>query len=156
MKITDINKFYAPFINGLGCSHEGLGALLLLFFSFSCSDKVDLKVKEGEKILVVNGWITDQPGPYKVTLNSTANYFKNEKTPTVQGATVIISDNQGLIDTLIETAPGEYHTTSIQGKVGTTYTLFIYNAMGGSYMATTEIKRGAPIDSITYIKDELG
>lgn len=122
---------------------------LFSIFLTSCVDKVDVTVSEGESLLVVDGWITNQAGPYTVKLSTTGPYFNNEQTARVQGASLMIVDSEGVKDTLREVSPGEYKTSTILGKIGNSYTLFI-DALGESYMATTEIKRVPPIDSLSY------
>ncbi|MDJ1472616.1 DUF4249 domain-containing protein [Xanthocytophaga flava] len=122
--------------------------ILLSVMLTSCEDVIDVDLKQGETLLVVDGWVTNQPGPYKVRLTSTAPYFTNQETPKVTGATLIISDSEGVTDTLKESEPGIYLTQHLQGKVGNTYTLKILSN-GEEYMAQTEIKRVPPIDSLT-------
>ena len=123
----------------------------------SCEDVVDVKLEKGEPLLVVDGWITDQPGPYTVRLKTTAPYFNNSATPAVIGATVTIQDNEGHTDILEETAPGVYATQAIQGKIGNQYTLKV--KLGSeAYTAETTIKRTFPIDSVgvAYQKETMG
>ena len=116
----------------------------------SCQDKVDIKVPNGETLLVVDGWITNMPGPYTITLSTTGPYFENNQTPRVQSAIVVIKDSEGIVDTLTETAPGVYKTNIIEGKIGNGYVLNIYNALGENYIANTKMERGSVIDSLKY------
>lgn len=113
----------------------------------SCEDVIDVDLDKGETLLAVDGWVTSQPGPYKIRLTNTAPYFTNESTPKVTGATLIITDSEGTTDTLKESEPGIYLTQHLQGKIGNTYTLKI-RTNGEEYTAQTEIKRVPPIDSL--------
>jgi hypothetical protein len=114
----------------------------------SCEDVIDVDLDEGQPLIAVDGWVTDQPGPYKVTLTRTAVYFNNAPTPRVQGAVVTLADNEGNIETLKESEPGIYLTSTLQGKVNHAYTLTI-KVEGEEYRAQTEIRRTAPvIDSL--------
>ncbi|WP_224995319.1 DUF4249 domain-containing protein [Cesiribacter sp. SM1] len=130
--------------------------LALLLTGAACTDVIDVELPEGEPLLVVDGWIYDTPGPYTITLSTTAPYFGNAETPRVTGATVRIADNEGFTEELIEVAPGKYQTQNIRGKVGNTYTLSI-DYDGESYRAVTNIKPGVTVDYLTYeFKEESG
>jgi len=113
-----------------------------------CEDVIDVKLDQGETLLVVDGWITSQPAPYTVRLTTTAPYFTNAPTPVVPGALLVITDSEGARDTLKESKPGVYVTQKIQGKIGHSYELSI-KVNGEEYTARTEIKRVPAIDSLT-------
>lgn len=118
-------------------------------FFFSCEDEIDVKLDEGKTLLVVDGWITDQPGPQVVSLTTTAPYFSNAPTPRVSNALVTLSDNEGYSEVLTETEPGKYFTTgSFRGKVGNTYYLSI-RVNSDEYKAQTKIPRPSVIDSLS-------
>jgi hypothetical protein len=127
-----------------------LGVIVFFaFFFFSCEDQIDVKLDEGNTLLVVDGWITDQPGPQIITLSTTAPYFNKESTPKVSGAIVLLSDNGGQSEILTEKEPGKYVTSEgFQGKVGKTYFLNIRHD-GNEYKAETQIRRPAMIDSLS-------
>ena len=89
--------------------------LFLLFVS--CIKEFDLKLSNSEKLLVVDGLITNGNGPYFVRLTRSSNNlntkyilptnwdFENsfkDSAEVVTNATVIISDNLGNCDTLIK------------------------------------------------------
>jgi hypothetical protein len=119
----------------------------MLFVLAGCEDVVDVKLDQGQPQLVVDGFVSDQPGPYVVTLSKTAPYFENTRTPRVMGAVVKISDNEGNTETLTEAEPGKYVTNTLQGKIGNHYVLDI-QAEGEEYRAETDIKRVPEIDSL--------
>ncbi len=124
------------------------GLLLLLLAGLAgCEDEVDVKLDEGQTLLAVDGWITNQPGPYTIRLTTTAPYFNNAATPRAQGATVTVTDSEGGREVLQEVEPGNYQVSTLRGKVGNAYTLDIrWN--GQEYTARTEIRRVPPIDSL--------
>lgn len=127
-----------------------LFSLIAMFFITGCEDVVDVKVDEGTPALVVDGWITTNEEPYTVKLSKTGGYFNNTQTPRVQGAVVVINDNEGNSDTLIEKTPGEYVTKTFkQAKVGNTYTLNL-TVEGERYVASSEVKRVPEIDSLKF------
>ena len=122
----------------------GLFALSLLN---SCQDVVSITIPKGASLLAVDGAITDQPGPYTVTLTRTAPYFDHAALPRVTGAVLRLTDSDGTQEVLREQAPGTYVTNRMQGQIGHGYVLSI-KAEGEEYEAATEIRRTMHIDSL--------
>lgn len=116
----------------------------------SCTDVVSVTVPQGQAQLAVDGAITDQPGPYTVTLSQTGAYFDTSALPPVTGAVVQLSGSDGTSEVLREQTPGTYATRTLQGKIGTSYVLDI-KAAGEEYQAATEIRRSPPVDSVTVV-----
>ena len=115
---------------------------------FSCEDVVDVDIPKGQPLLAVDGAITDQPGPYTVTLTKTGPYFSETELPRVSGAALVLQDDLGQTETLRETSPGTYTTNgTVQGRIGGRYTLTI-RSEGQEYRAETEIRRTPEIDSL--------
>ncbi|WP_420148658.1 DUF4249 domain-containing protein [Spirosoma sp.] len=104
--------------------------------------------------LIVEGTITNQPGPYSVKMTRTADYSYKSLNLLETGATVIISDNLGNQETLKEQAPGGTYQTSatgIRGVVGRTYKLTIRTRNGEQYESAPEVlKASPPMDRIYY------
>lgn len=111
--------------------------LSFLFFT-SCQDVIDLEVPDGEVLLVVDGWLTDQEGEKQVLISTTANYFYDSITPKVENALVVLFDENGAVDTLIESNPGTY-ITNYQGVVGKTYHIYIQTISGEEYESNPEV-----------------
>ena len=57
-----------------------LGITLLLVFA-TCREEI--QPLEGPERLVVEGWVTDQPGPFKVKISTTENFSASGPTPRV-------------------------------------------------------------------------
>ncbi|TGE20299.1 DUF4249 domain-containing protein [Hymenobacter aquaticus] len=112
-----------------------------------CVDVVPVDIPEGKPLLAVEGEITDQPGPYYVTLTKTAPYFDEAALPRVSGAVLTLQDSEGRSETLREVSPGRYAASTLRGKIGNQYVLTI-RAEGEEYRAETEIRRTPEIDSI--------
>ncbi|CCH52988.1 hypothetical protein BN8_02038 [Fibrisoma limi BUZ 3] len=129
------------------------GLLLVGLGLAGCEDIISVEVPDGATYLVVDGWISDQPGPCTVRLSTTAPYFSNQATPRVQGAEVMITDNDGTRDVLKETEPGLYQSATVRGRIGGTYTLSVTVA-GQTYTAQTQINRVPTIDSLGVVYRE--
>ncbi|WP_266205880.1 DUF4249 domain-containing protein [Pontibacter kalidii] len=125
-----------------------LTAMLALGFS-SCEEVIDYELRSANTKLVVEGLITNQPGPYNVRLSNTKGYLEAGSTPGVNGALVIVSDNHGLIDTLRQVSEGVYQTTKLQGTSGSTY-YFKAIVNGNEYTAQSFMPTVSPLDSLTF------
>ena len=74
-----------------------------LFWLCGCIEPYDVKIDKQEKMLVVNGLITNEPGPYTIKLTTSYNYgdYFGAVDPYVDGATVSIQDETGNSEILI-------------------------------------------------------
>ncbi|GAB3989271.1 hypothetical protein GCM10028807_13810 [Spirosoma daeguense] len=92
--------------------------------------------------LIVEGQITNQPGPYSVRLTQTADYSFKSINLLETGATVTIEDNLGNRETLTEQAPGGVYLTKvngIRGVAGRSYKLTILTKAGKRYESVQEV-----------------
>jgi hypothetical protein len=125
--------------------------LVLIVFA-SCIDRITIPTNAIPEQLVVDGMITDQPGPYTVKLFRTQELNDQlGNTLNVKNAAVVIEDNNGVKESLVETAPGNYVTKNLVGTIGKTYTLKITTAEGLQYESEPEKLVGVgDIRNITY------
>jgi len=92
----------------------------------ACREEFWPDLTKYENLLVVDGLITNDSGPYEVKLSfSTA--VQNPDFNPFSGAQVVIMDNEGTSETLTETSPGIYTTAAngIQGVIGQQYKLIV-------------------------------
>ncbi|RYC70926.1 DUF4249 domain-containing protein [Spirosoma sordidisoli] len=96
--------------------------------------------------LVVEGQVTDQPGPYTVRLTRTGDYSNQGFNLLEQGATLTIEDNAGNRETLTEVAGGTYQTKAngLRGLAGRRYKLTILTKAGKRYESDAELLTSAP------------
>jgi hypothetical protein len=120
--------------------------LITLFFA-GCEKTVDLKYKDNQSGIIIEGSITNEPGPYfvkiirSVPLSDTGNY------PVIDNATVRISDDAGNSETLTSEGNGNYRANTLAGIPGRTYSLIV-NAEGHTYTAQSTMPQPVPFDSI--------
>jgi hypothetical protein len=131
-----------------------------LFFTgvilFSCKKVISVNLNNVSSQIVIAGEVTNAPGPYQVSVNTTVNFSAENIFPPVSEAVVIISDNTGLNDSLTETAPGVYSThPGWQGQPGNTYTLSI-TASNKTYTAVSTMPQPVPLDSIGFQQNFRG
>jgi len=130
-------------------NHKKIISVLILFIFYSCEKVIDIDLKNSEPKIVIDGTITDQPGPYTVKISKTGDYYKPGTFPAVAGAEVTISDNAGNSEILSEVTEGFYQTSTIQGVPGRTYSLKVI-AEGKEYTAVSTMPEAIEIDSLTY------
>lgn len=129
-----------------------LTVVLLLFYTISCVDPIQIEIPEEDPLLIVDGLITDQPGPYVIKLALSSPINQLSANPVTQ-ASVFIEEEGGEVVTLIETNPGEYKTdsASFRGKVGKKYKLNISLSTGQNYKSNWELMKAAPpIEDVSY------
>lgn len=126
-----------------------IGIIVLACFTASCTREIDIDLNDSSLQIVIEGNISDAPGPYAVKLSKTVNFSDANAYPPVTEALVVISDNAGIVDTLTETAAGWYETQHITGIPGNTYTLKVI-AEGKQYDAVSTMPHKINLDSIRF------
>src|SRR5688572_14519981 len=102
--------------------------VVCMAFCYSCIDPFEIAFTESDAQLVVDGLITDAPGPYTIKIYKTKPVGDQISNPVwVEKAKVWILDDTGAQEQLAEIKPGHYATSvlGIQGQIGKTYTLRI-------------------------------
>jgi hypothetical protein len=92
----------------------------------ACQKVIDVKLNDSEPLYVIEGEITDQAGPYVVTVARSKNFDDDNNFPAVSNAVVVIKDlTTGTQETLIQPSPGKYQTQRLRGRGGRTYLLTV-------------------------------
>ncbi|MBI3220238.1 MAG: DUF4249 family protein [Bacteroidetes bacterium] len=129
--------------------------LLAIISVDGCVEKLIIEeVGNSNLPLVISGFISDQPGPYRITVKRgfvtgiASSYQAPESV-----STMILKDNLGNQEQLIEVNKGIYETTKngIQGIVGRAYQLSIVTVDGKTYETTSDtLKPAGQLDSVYY------
>jgi len=104
-----------------------------------------------DNLLVVDGKITNEAGPYTIKLSHSSSLSEPSQNP-LSDAIVIISDNEGNSETLSETSSGTYETsiTGMQGVIGRMYKLSI-STEGKTYeSAFEELLAPVGVESVSH------
>jgi hypothetical protein len=117
----------------------------------SCREVITLDLDSCAPKLVVEGSISNAPGPYTIHLSRTTNYFTPNKNNPEQGAHVVLSDNTGYTETLQETLPGTYVSGHLQGQRGLAYTLLV-TAQNQQYTSVSTLPDSTHIDSLREVE----
>jgi len=129
-------------------------SVLTLLLLNSCQKVINVDLNDAAPRIVIEGLINDRRGPYNVSISRSGSYFDQPVLPTVSNAIVIITDNTGIIDTLIEPFKGVYVTRKTRGFSGRTYHLKVL-ADNMEYDGTSSILNHVNIDSITLVKSDI-
>ncbi|MGV3538869.1 MAG: DUF4249 domain-containing protein [Rufibacter sp.] len=124
-----------------------LSACLLLLSS--CEEVITYDLPEGAPKVVIEGLVTDQPGPYTVRVSTSKGYLSQGGTTGIENAVVTISDNEGFSETLSSKSNGIYQTNLLQGKRGNTYYLKV-QLNGQEYTSSSLLRPVNPIDSLLF------
>jgi hypothetical protein len=130
-------------------------AVAVIFYS--CEDVINPQLERAEPVLVVDAWINNLPQTQTIKLTRTQPYFENILPPAVAGATVTITDENGVVFTFIENKPGEYEWvpsgTNVFGEVGLNYLLTV-QVNNETFVAESRMGRVPVVDSITFFKQK--
>ncbi|MBL7877474.1 MAG: DUF4249 family protein, partial [Cyclobacteriaceae bacterium] len=120
----------------------------------SCVEPIYFDVPPAELQLIVEGLITDNPGPYTVSLSKalTLDAQSSEPEP-VQDATITLFDDEGNSEVFTEISAGSYSTNNIiQGKVGHSYYIRVETSDGKIFESTPD--KLNPVGEIEDIRFE--
>ncbi len=129
--------------------------ILFLFSTFlwSCQDVVEIDIPEGEKLIILNGLVTDTL-PAWVDVLVSANFFDQGDNPKINGATVALFENDIMVMQLQQDTAGRYTSTFV-GSIGKTYYIEVtvpanHPDLGGTVWKSNKelLQSTAPIDTI--------
>lgn len=123
--------------------------VLILAFLHSCIEPFDPKVVDvNQSLLVVDGVITDQPGPYVIKITNSTSLTGDPVAISVSN--IFIEDSDGNVESLTEMSTGVYQTSTLRGETGQSYRLNF--ELNGELCQSTweQIKESSMIDGIDY------
>lgn len=133
---------------------ESIIILILSILSISCIDRISIETPNPDSQLVVEGLITDEPGPYQVVLSKASRLDENLNfRKYITAKSVTISDNLGNSELLKEVSTGVYQTREdgIRGVVGREYSIRIETVDGKIYESLPDkMNPVGEVDSIYY------
>jgi len=134
-----------------GSGHKSAAIFAAIVIVNGCIEPFVPESTDYKNLLVVEARITDQPGPYQVSL-SRSRAFDTDLSLPQTGAIVCVTSLEGQCYAFAEVSPGKYRSDSSEwrGSVGSVYSLSIevngerYESLGDTLRYTP------PIDSIYY------
>ncbi len=116
-------------------------------------DRINFNVPPAKFQTVVDGMISDGPGPYTVNVSKSLSLDASSPTPSpVENAKIKLYDDEGNSEDLTETTPGVYMTGGIiQGKVGHAYHIRVETSNGTVFESEPDrINPVGEVDTIRY------
>jgi Domain of unknown function (DUF4249) len=116
----------------------------------SCEKVIDVNPRFISSEIMIEGELTDDSlTPASVKISRSLGLNDSRSFPEVSGAIVVISDGNGVSDTLKESKPGLYISNNIKGRLGATYKLNVV-VDNKTYTATSTMPSiKVPLDTIT-------
>jgi len=116
----------------------GVLIVLLVLTAAACIDEITFQAERSGGLLVVDGGITNRPGPYMLHLGMTSG--ENVIPFPLSNAIIRIFDSSGKYEYYRETKPGKYLLTgeTVSGRRGETYHLEIQLPDGRVYQSLPE------------------
>lgn len=115
----------------------------LIFSSWACVDRITFDVGTPANFpIVIDGYISDEPGPYTVNISKSFDIESKQsiRTP-ISVRRLMIFDDQGNSEQLVEVTDGEYQTSTagIRGAIGRVYTLEVELLDGRVYRSIPDL-----------------
>lgn len=106
----------------------------------ACVDPITFDALPPLQLLVVDGSITDEPGPYRVKISNGIELTADSSTHApVSNVKITLHDDEGSTEALTEREPGDYWTAGvIRGKLGHSYYITIEMPDGKKFESEPE------------------
>lgn len=91
----------------------------------SCRKKIDVDLNESTPKLVLEANYTANDSTVRVSITKTSSYFDDSPSPTINSASVTITDQAGVVSTVNFDADGKYILTEYAPQWNTTYKMNI-------------------------------
>jgi Domain of unknown function (DUF4249) len=120
----------------------------------SCTKIITPKIKSSDARLIIEGNLSTVAEKHVVKVSKTIQLNQNTAFNGVSNALIIITDNQGYVDTLKEKNAGIYETKVIAGIIGHTYDITV-TVDNKKYIAQSTIPTLVAIDSIVIVPNSF-
>jgi len=118
----------------------------------ACVDRISFNIPLTQNLMVVEGMITSDPGPYTVRVSHSLSLAADSSfRDPVQHVQIDLHDDEGHAERLQEVSPGVYQTNgAIQGQVGHAYFITMQTADGKSFVSAPDTIH--PVGTLEQIK----
>lgn len=122
--------------------------IIILAIAFaSCRKKIDIDLNDAEPQLVIEANYSAEDSTVRVLITQTSNYFSTADEPTVDNATIIITDQAGTPTAVPFVASGQYELTNYVPQYGTTYTMTVTHN-GTQHVSTCNLNSAIALEPI--------
>ncbi|NOQ24108.1 MAG: DUF4249 family protein [Bacteroidales bacterium] len=129
--------------------------IIVLIITLGCKDEFLLETDNYKPILVVDGLISNEKGPYIIKITQSTPVNEYGEIP-FQGCKVTLFENSNKSEVLYENEPGIYVTseTGIHGVIGNEYRISIITPEGEEYNTEYQIIK-EPVDIESIYAEEM-
>ena len=131
---------------------------LLSVIIFSCTDVIDISVKEGVSQLSVDALLNNKAETQTIKLTLTQGYFDNSAIKPVLGASVFVFDQDSVSYEFKDLKKDGTYIYDAKNKplnkIGKQYALYV-NYDGNEFVSVSKLNRVPKIDSINYEVNKL-
>jgi hypothetical protein len=131
-------------------------AVIAIMEFCSCQKVINVNLNNAASKFVITGNVSNEPGPYIVSISKTINFSEDNVFPSVTNALVVITDSIAAVtDTLSRGAAGYYQTHVLQGIPGHVYQLYV-NIGGQVFLSRSVMPQPIALDSIYVVSATFG
>ncbi|MEL6924560.1 MAG: DUF4249 domain-containing protein [Bacteroidota bacterium] len=130
-----------------------LAVLVLVAFAVACVDEIDLNVDTTQRSVVVDGFVTDSMGDFRLKLSqsSVIGIGNDNILDPINGAAVNLMDTDGQAYPYVEEEDGSYLLSDFKALRGKSYYIDIVLPDGRHYQSTpTSLRSNSSIDDIGF------
>ncbi|OKS85772.1 DUF4249 domain-containing protein [Mucilaginibacter polytrichastri] len=127
---------------------------IVLLSITACNKVIDLKLDNEDGKLVIEGNITNVPGPQVIKLSSNVSFSSTNTYPPVTGVQVSVSDQNGNNYTFKEAPAGTYTASQLTSVAGNTYTMTVVSN-SKTYKASSVMPNFVALDSVVSAKNDF-
>ncbi len=126
--------------------------LLGLLCFLHCEDPIDIDLPGNPNLVVIEGWITDKPGPQVISITRTNGFSSKESNPKIDDASVRVFDQNGGDFIYTNIGNGIYVSESgFTGSYNELYDLRVILSNGDTIISSSEmLMEVSDIDSLGY------
>jgi len=108
--------------------------LLATILIFGCKEEFELESSNNQSLIVIEGFISNDPGPYTIKV-STSSQLEEPSLHPITECIVSLIDDKGFEEILTEIEPGKYVSDKdgIQGQIGNKYKLSVIKKDNTTY-----------------------
>lgn len=123
--------------------------VFIVGFSMGCIETFEVSYELNENAVVIAGRITDiEPAYVEITRTSPSPLTDKEAIPRISGASVVLVDDLGERESLIEQSPGNY-VGQVIGIIGRAYRIEVTLNDGSELRSSAQVLKASPsIDSL--------
>lgn len=120
---------------------------LAIVMLVSCTEEIDVNLNASDPQIVIEGKVANNDETSQIKITKSVNFDESNNFPTVQNASVKLSDEFGNSEVLTQSSPGIYTTNTLTGIPNVTYYLEV-EVEGELFTSSCRIPNQVSFDSL--------